>query len=339
MWVVHQLAQSEDLADVEPVVVGHPPDGVDRPFATRRRQLAQQVLGRKRLHPGVDLGGDRLPGGIHLLEAGRRRRPAAGGDLVEDGRRCLALGACQEVKLLLPGQVANDPADCVDRLDLARAVRLRHATHSAPPLGAGEVNLFDERVRHASILKNELDLWRFPTDQKCTTTRQWCQRLAVRRAVSRNVRAWPGSADGRTGQHQGSSVRAGRRPARRHAITLDRLVLACHLQVRHCPAQQRRLADDMALAICRRLIRAVADDTWRHDLVGDVEVSLAEKLEAQPSRPLLPARNEFLIIHRGAVDSVMATPSLPAPSWTEKRCTCLSTRATARPSRRTNPVR
>jgi hypothetical protein len=51
----------------------------------------------------------------------------------------------QPVALLVPGHVAHDPADRVDRLEAAEAVGLGYP---APLVGPGEPQLLDERMGH-----------------------------------------------------------------------------------------------------------------------------------------------------------------------------------------------
>ena len=144
--MAEDLADREDLAGVEPVVVDHPLEGrADRPARAATRQRREQVVGRQAVEPRIGRGRHLGPGAEHRRERRRRGRPAVGRDLVELRPRGGALGPADPVALLVPGHVGDDPADRVHRLEPFRAVRLRRAAQAAPELRSGEVELPDER--------------------------------------------------------------------------------------------------------------------------------------------------------------------------------------------------
>ena len=142
-----ELADRQDLARVEPVVVGDPKERVaDHP---RRRQGGRHPC---RLVEGVQVRvrrrGDARPGLEHRPERRRRRRAPARGHLVEDRLRGIARQPREPVALLVPGHVGDDPADRVHRLEAPGPVGLGHTAEPAAPLGASEPELLDERVGH-----------------------------------------------------------------------------------------------------------------------------------------------------------------------------------------------
>src|SRR2546425_13075115 len=60
--------------------------------------------------------------------------------------------AGQPIALFLPGEMADDPADAVHRLESLEPIRLGDAAQGALPLAAGEPELVDERIGHWSPL-------------------------------------------------------------------------------------------------------------------------------------------------------------------------------------------
>ena len=71
-----------------------------------------------------------------------------GRHFVEQRHRSHPLGPRQEVPLLLPGEVPDDPADAVHRLHAAERVSLPNAAERTQPLRAREAELFHERRDH-----------------------------------------------------------------------------------------------------------------------------------------------------------------------------------------------
>lgn len=105
---------------------------------------------------GVGGGRDDPPGLEHRGEGGRRGRSAA-----RDERRQLGTGRHpgepgQPVPLLVPGEMADDPADRVERLEAAGAVGLGHSRQGPKPFGSREAELLDERMGHAASVPQGL---------------------------------------------------------------------------------------------------------------------------------------------------------------------------------------
>ena len=85
------------------------------------------------------------------LELQKVRTGRASTALLDGIHQRLALRALQPVRLLLPCEVPDDPADRVDGAHAPRGVRGTDAFEPAHPLGARETELGHERMRRHGL--------------------------------------------------------------------------------------------------------------------------------------------------------------------------------------------
>ena len=133
-----------------PVVIRHATDrralALPRSFSIER-QVDEKRLRRKPVQKIFRRRGHLPPRCEHVAERGRAHRTAGDELSLDVGTQHDALRPMQQVALLLPGQMADDPADRVHLPEVPGAVGLAHATQSAQPLPAGEAQLLDHRMR------------------------------------------------------------------------------------------------------------------------------------------------------------------------------------------------
>src|SRR5680860_1001970 len=149
--VAKHLAHGLVHAGVEPVVVGNAQDEVAdqataAPFATAVVG-PKEPLAAQRVEPRVASRRDVGPGGEHLAQLGGRARGAGAKRLVDSRVRRYSLTPGKEVLLLLPGQMADAPADCVQPARPGQGVFLRQVPEAASELAPGIAQLQHRGVR------------------------------------------------------------------------------------------------------------------------------------------------------------------------------------------------
>src|SRR5215467_13219608 len=129
-----ELADRLNLTYVEPVVVREPSDcgalALARRFAVER-QVAKQIFGCQRFEKILGGGRDLTPGGKHLSKGRRAHGSAVGKALLDIRPQQGPLRPVQQVSLLLPAEMAHDPADRVHLAAVLARVVLRHTFEAA----------------------------------------------------------------------------------------------------------------------------------------------------------------------------------------------------------------
>src|SRR6266571_3048511 len=103
----------------------------------RRRELVEERIGGLR---------DLPPGHPHLGERRGAHRAARREVSLDVLAQHDPLGTVQEIALLLPREVADDPTDRVHLPEMPRPGGLAHSFEPAQPLAAGESELVNERM-------------------------------------------------------------------------------------------------------------------------------------------------------------------------------------------------
>src|SRR5262249_60864513 len=113
-----------------------------------QREVPKQVPGRQRIQKGFGRSRDGTP---RLQNLGERRGAHRGAEckaLLNFREEHDALGPVQQVALLLPSEMADDPADRVHLTAVHRGVRFSHAGKASTPLASSEPKLLDNGVGH-----------------------------------------------------------------------------------------------------------------------------------------------------------------------------------------------
>src|SRR2546430_10775656 len=134
---------------MKPVVVGHPSDSgpLRLPASLSvQRQIDQKLLRRELIEERLGGLRDQTPGCERLRERWRAHRATSGEVSLDIVAQHDSLRTVEEIALLLPGEVADDPTDRVHLPEMARAGLLGDALQAAQPFTAGESKLIDERV-------------------------------------------------------------------------------------------------------------------------------------------------------------------------------------------------
>src|SRR5690606_37303456 len=149
--VPEELAVGHVLARVLPVVVDDALQQVPDEAAARLAVLAGvrllEHVAVERVEPGVGALGDVAPRRPHLLEGRSAGRRARAEPFVDVRVRHLALAVVEEVLLLLPRQVADAPAQAVEREEPLHGVLRLDGAQGAGELAPGEPELLDEGMR------------------------------------------------------------------------------------------------------------------------------------------------------------------------------------------------
>jgi hypothetical protein len=113
-----------------------------------RRQIDEKPVRGERVEERVGRGGDRAPCLEHLGERRRAHRRAIREPVLDVLAEHDPLRPMQEAPLLLPGEMADDPADRVHRTKMPRCVFFGHPIEAARPFASREPQLIDERMDH-----------------------------------------------------------------------------------------------------------------------------------------------------------------------------------------------
>src|SRR2546430_2804606 len=135
---------------MKPVVVGHPSDSgpLRLPASLSvQRQIDQKLLRRELIKEWLGGLRDQAPGCERLRERWRAHRATSGEVSLDIVAQHDSLRTVEEIALLLPGEVADDPTDRIHSAEVPRAGVLADALQAAQPFATGESELIDERMQ------------------------------------------------------------------------------------------------------------------------------------------------------------------------------------------------